>query len=263
MYYYLHDTFLSDKKYEKVLDRIKTALLDLDIQGRHERLNLLKSVEELVTDEIKRGAHTIIVLGNDKTFLKVMEVVARNKVTLGIIPIGPDNALAESLGVPKDELQACETIAARKIVNFDLGRANEQYFFSHLKIIKNLNRLTVHKDKYKITPKQNCSEIDIYNYYYPPKVEDEDPAMRTSGAQDRRLELVIRSLPQKKSWFAKKGERAVIDTVIKGENFKIKSFEYLPVLLDDFKVIKTPVSVDLATEKLKVIVGKLRRENIQ
>ena len=42
MYYYVYDTYLSDKKYEKILDKVKTRLLDLEIQGKHERLTLLK-----------------------------------------------------------------------------------------------------------------------------------------------------------------------------------------------------------------------------
>ena len=91
MYFYIYDTYLADRKYEKVLDRIKTRLLDLDIQGKHEKLTLLKNIDELVEDEVRRGANTIIVVGNDKTFLKVVDAAVKNKVLLGLIPVGEGN----------------------------------------------------------------------------------------------------------------------------------------------------------------------------
>ena len=123
MYFYLYDTFLNDIKYEKVLDQIKARLLDLDIKGKHERLTLLKNLDSLITDEVKRGATTVVVVGNDKTFLKAIDPVAKNNVTLGIIPIGEDNLIAEMLGIPTGD-EACEILAARKIANFNLGQVN-------------------------------------------------------------------------------------------------------------------------------------------
>jgi len=96
MYYYIYDNYLTDKKYEKELDKIKTRLLDLEIQGKHEKLTLLKSIDELVKDEIKRGATTVVAVGNDKTFLKLVDVIAQSGVTLGLIPVGKeDNNLAK------------------------------------------------------------------------------------------------------------------------------------------------------------------------
>jgi diacylglycerol kinase family enzyme len=257
MYYYIYDTFLADKKYEKTLDKIKASLLDLEIQGKHEKLTLLKSVDELIHDELKRGTKTIVVIGNDKTFLKVIDTVGKNNATLGLIPIGPENNIAKCLGIPEEE-GACEVLAARKVVKFDLGKANEQYFFSNLRISKNLDRISVHKDKYKVVPRASCSEFDVYNFYFPEGKQSFERKMKKYSAQDEKVELVIRVPISKKGWFGKKDQVNPIDTIIQGESFKIKSFEYLPVLLDDYRVIKTPVSVDIAPQKLKVIVGKNR-----
>ncbi|NQT49676.1 hypothetical protein HQ571_03205 [Candidatus Kuenenbacteria bacterium] len=261
MYYYIYDTFLSDKKYEKTIDRIKTRLLDLEIQGKHEKLTLLKSVDELINDEVKRGVNTIIMLGNDKTFLKVIDVIANNNVTLGLIPVGPDNNLAKCLGLPMEDA-ACEVIAARKIVKFDLGKTNNQYFFSSLKINKNLDRLSIEKDKYKITLNPECQEIDVYNYYYPVGKQSFEKRMKKSSAQDQKIELVIWSKQKKRKLFSKNQGELKIDTLIQGSLFDIKSFEYLPVVLDDYKVIKTPVKIEVEPEKLNVIVGKNRLKTI-
>lgn len=262
MYYYVYDTFLSDKKYEKILDKIKVTLMDLDIQGKHERLTLLKSIDELIKDEVKRGVNTVVILGNDKTLLRVVDIIGRHNITLGMIPLGPDNIIAECLGIPLGAA-ACEIIAARKIVQLDLGKANDQYFFSNLKIDKNLNRVSIHKDNYRIVPQPNCIEFDIYNFYYPDIRDEYEKEMEKSSPQDEKFELVIRKQAKQRSWFKKKNIQKPIDSIIQSRNFKIKSFEYLPVVLDGYKVIKTPVTVELAPCKLKMIVGKDRLKHIQ
>ena len=261
MYYYIYDTYLSEAKYEKIIDRVKTRLLDLEIQGRHEKLTLLKSVDELVVDEAKRGTNTIIVVGNDKTFLKIVDAAAKNNITLGYIPIGEGNSLADCLGLPPED-KAAEVIAARKIVSFDLGRASNQYFFSNLTISKNLDRLSVEKDNYKIVPQSDCVEIGVSNFYFPVEGASFDRKMKKFSAQDQKLELVIKTQSGKKHWFSRRTNGKRVDSVIQGTEFRIKSFEYLPITLDGYKIIKTPAVVDVAPVKLKVIVGKSRLGNI-
>ncbi|MBI5076791.1 hypothetical protein HZB94_00195 [Candidatus Falkowbacteria bacterium] len=263
MYYYLYDTFLADKKYEKTIDRIKTRLLDLEIQGKHERLTLLKSIDELINDEVKKGISTVIAVGNDKTFLKLVDVAAKNGVTLGLIPIGEQNSLAKCFGVPMEDA-ACEVIAARKIVKFDLGKINNLYFFSNLKINKNLERLTIEKDNYKIVPRPECAEAAVYNFYFEAGEERIERTLKKSTAQDQKLELVIKTKDRKRHWYSiRRDGRPRVDSVIQGASFAIKSFEYLPVLLDDFKIIKTPVVVKVEPLKLNVIVGKNRLKTIR
>ena len=261
MYYYIYDTYLSDKKYEKILDQVKTKLLDLEIQGKHEKLTLMKSIDELINDEIKRGSNTVIVVGNDKTFLKVVDVIAKNGATLGMIPIDNDNAIANCLGINSPE-EACDILAARKIVEFDMGQVGQQYFFSNIKINKNLDRLTVEKDSYKIVPRPNCLEVAVSNFYYPGPNEEVDKRMSKYSAQDGKVELIIKTEEKKKGWFKKGKEVSKVDTIIQGNKFEIKSFEYLPVLIDGYKIVKTPVKVELAPRKLKVIVGKNRLSSI-
>lgn len=263
MYYYLYDTFLADKKYENSIDRIKTRLLDLEIQGKHERLTLLKSIDELINDEVKKGISTVIAVGNDLTFLKLIDVAAKNGVTLGLIPIGERNQLSACFGIPPEDA-ACEVIAARKIVKFDLGKINNLYFFSSLKINKNLERLTIEKDNFKIVPRPECAEAAVYNFYFPNKEEKFEKPMKKSTAQDQKLELVIRTKGERRHWYSiKRNGEPFVDSVIQGDIFAIKSFEYLPVLLDGYKIIKTPVVVKVEPQKLNVIVGKNRLKTIK
>ena len=123
--------------------------------------------------------------------------------------------------------------------------------------------MNIQKDQYKVVPRGNCAEFNIYNFYFPEEKQKFEKEMKKYSSQDEMLELVIRTKPTKKVWFNKKEQINPIDSIIQGKLFKIKSFEYLPVLLDGYKVIKTPVVVEMASEKLKVSVGKNRLKNIR
>ena len=261
MYYYLYDTFLNDKKYDRVMDKIKERLLELDINGKHIKLSLLKRVEEIIADEAKRGIKTLIIVGNDNSFLKVIDAVVKNGLTLGFIPVGPNNNIAPLLGILPNE-DACEAIAARKLVEVDVGDANRQFFFSSVKMAKSVNRLVIEHGTFKIVPANSCKEVSIYNFYYPQKKEEEiTPELDRIDAQDGKLNLVAKDEVRGGGVFlriigGKKTE--VPNTFVERDNFMIKSFEYLPLVLDNYKVIKTPARIKIADTKLQLIVGKNR-----
>ncbi|PIR94651.1 hypothetical protein COT97_00115 [Candidatus Falkowbacteria bacterium CG10_big_fil_rev_8_21_14_0_10_39_11] len=256
MYYYLYDSFLNDKKYEKVLDRIKTRLLDFEIQGRHERLTLLKTIDALIEDQVKRGVKAVVVVGNDNTFLKAVNVAARLGVTLSIIPIGENNQIAKTLGIPDAE-KSCEILSARKLAQFDLGQVGDFYFFSSLKMSKNLDRISISHEGYRVIPKAKCHEVAIVNFHIPrPGLEGK--LLKKVQPQDGKLDLLIQSAEEYKGFkkYFSKIKNTQVDTIIQGVNFEIKSFEYLPLMIDEYKVIKTPVAVKIADKKLLIIVGK-------
>ena len=261
MYCYLYDTFLDDKKYDRTLDKIKERLLELDINGKHIKLSILKRVEEIISDEVKRGMQSVIIVGNDASFLKVIDAVVKNGLTLGFIPIGPNNNIAPLLGIPP-EADACEILAARKLVNVDIGDANGQFFFSNVKMTKNVGRLIVEHGSFKISPSHSCKEMDVYNFYYPQKIgEAISPESDRIDAQDGKLNLLARGEAT-----VRRGLLSVLsvkkelqpDTFVERDYFVVKSYEYLPLILDNYKVIKTPAKIKIADSKLRLIVGKNR-----
>ena len=119
MYLYLYDSFLNNKKYSGLLAKIETRLTDLGIGGKIFRLSPLRNVTELMNDEVKSGIKTVVVVGNDKTTSTIINLAAQLSVTLGIIPVGPDNKIAQILGINSPE-EACNILAARKIEKVDL-----------------------------------------------------------------------------------------------------------------------------------------------
>ncbi len=259
MYYYLYDSFLNNKKYEKILARIESRLTDLGISGKIGRLNILKNSNELVEDEIKGGAKTVVVVGNDKTVIQVLNALAGNKAVLGIIPLGSDNKLAEVLGIPYGE-EACNLLSARRVKKIDLGKANNQYFLSNLQIKSNEVELEFEKG-YKVIPVKN-NEITIYNLAGPEIMSQSKFIKPQDGLLETLVEpqrinlpkfLNILSKPRK---FKEVGKRSIFPT--KKLTVKSSGSEPVSVLLDKIKILKTPVKVEVAPKKLTVIVGKDR-----
>src|SRR3989344_7026326 len=129
MYLYLYDSFLNNKKFSNTLARIETRLTDLGIGGKICRISPLRNIKELILDEIRNGVKTVVVVGDDKTLNQIVNGVAKYDITVGLIPIGPDNRIAQTLGIPEGQ-KACDVLAARIIEKIDLGKINETYFLS-------------------------------------------------------------------------------------------------------------------------------------
>ena len=249
MYLYLYDPLLNNKRYGGLLAKIETRLTDLGVGGKIFRLSPLRDTNQLLTDEVKNGVQTVIVVGNDKSFAEVINVAAKLDVTLGIIPVGPDNKIAKTLGVSSPE-EACNIIAARIVEKVDLGKANGIYFLSSISVAS--GNLTIDcENKFRLTP-QTEDQISICNL---------KPMLTTVGPgghfnpKDGWLEIIIE--PATVKGFFK---RQIVGqgSVVPFKELAIHSRESLPVTTDGKKVLKTPVEIKIVPKKLKVIVGKDR-----
>ena len=121
---FIYDSFLNQKKYDRLLARVETRITDLGLNGKISRLSPTRNVSETITNELKRGAKTIIAVGNNKTINQIINSLAGSQAPLGIIPIGEDNNdIAKSLGIESIEA-ACDILSARLLVKIDLGLAN-------------------------------------------------------------------------------------------------------------------------------------------
>jgi YegS/Rv2252/BmrU family lipid kinase len=75
----------------------------------------------LARKAIKDGYKIVIAMGGDGTIEAVMRGMVGSKVRLGIIPIGIENNIAKSLGIPVNLEDACVLIASRKTRKLDVG----------------------------------------------------------------------------------------------------------------------------------------------
>ncbi|MBU4360891.1 acylglycerol kinase family protein [Patescibacteria group bacterium] len=263
MYYYIYDQFLSHKKYDKILTQIESKITDLGIKNRIIKMSILKSVSELVTDALRKGAQTIVVAGNNQTVHQIVNLVAGKDVTLGIIPIGETNSIANFLGIT-DPLEACEIISARKIETINLGEVNNDFFIDNIKIFDTDLRVEC-DNKYNISTLSVNHLIGVYNFA--PQVNlNFKSSKQLFNPQDTFLEVVVEPKDKKtlnkifKPLFGSQSQKFA-DSVFRARKIIIKNQTEKPgyALVDNFKTLKTPLAICISNKQLRVIVGKNRK----
>jgi diacylglycerol kinase family enzyme len=254
MYYYLYDSFLSDKKYIQSLAKIENRLIDLGINGKIEKMSVLKSIREVVEDNVKSGADTIIAVGNDKTFTKVFPVIAtQSNVTFGYIPM-ENSTIAGILGVPVAE-KACDILSARIIEKIDIGKVNNHYFFSSLEVPHAQDvSLECNGGHFSISSISNTDHIQICNLSYTPI--DTDKQKNVCNPKDGLLEAVF--TPKGKGAFGKDKLVTKQQSIFPIKKMKITSDDTVSLIADGETVVKTPATVEVLNKKLNIIVGKER-----
>ena len=127
-YFYVYDKFVQDKRFERDIIQIEQRLTDIGIQGKIGRLALFRNAAELVRDEVKRGADTVVVVGNDATFHQLMSVLPELDAVIGFIPVGDSCKISEVLGIPTGAA-ACDVLSARLTETLGVGRVNNSQYF--------------------------------------------------------------------------------------------------------------------------------------
>ena len=242
MYAYIFDSFLQDRKYHHDIGQIENRLATLGIQGKSEKMTILKNFQEAARQAIKRGAETLVVIGNDETVTKVLPQLIDAKVTLGLIPLGSNQAIAKILGIPVG-LAACDALSRRVVRKIDLGKANNAYFLFTLTAPA---EVTVDCGKYSITSLDPSGTITVANF----------PVGESRGLpDDGKLELIVAPGEAGRGW----GRRGGTESIFPITNIKLTSSQGpVSAILDGQVTIKTPVTVEVAKKKLAVIVGRDR-----
>jgi diacylglycerol kinase family enzyme len=256
MYVYFYDSSLNARQWANTLAKIETRLTNLGISGKIYRLSPLRNLEQLIDDEIRAGAQTLVAVGNDATVTALIPLIARRDATLGIIPLGQDTTIASQLGIPSSE-EACNTLAARKLERLDLGRINLTYFLGGI-TISGAEISIECDDRYTMAINDPNARVAIRNL---PPLDGNVPINGHSfDPQDGYLEIFIQSdgqYGQRRHWWSR-STSTTLPTIIPFKKIVIRSKESVPVIADGQRVHKTPVKVEVIPKKLKVIVGKDR-----
>lgn len=250
MHVYIYDSFLSQGKYHSLLARIETRITDLGLNGKVVRLGQIKNIKETVENEIRRGAKTIIAVGDDELVSQIINGVANTNIPLGIIPINTKkNQITNALGISPSE-QACDILSARRIEKIDLGVINNSFFISSL-VIPNEGTITQINEEYSIEVSES-GETSIINL---PINKNFAPENFTLTPQDGNLEVVIKTQKAGKLGL---GAKEAIQGVISSNNITIINKKHHPVLVDGVYTVNTPTSVNISKNALNIIVGKDR-----
>lgn len=101
----------------------------------------------LTEQSLREKASIIVACGGDGTINEVASRLVHTKTALGIIPIGSGNGLARNLNIPMNIDKAIAIIKNNKTLAIDVGKVNDDYFFSNMgmgflaKTISNFERL--------------------------------------------------------------------------------------------------------------------------
>lgn len=244
---FIYDSFLNQKKYSRLLARLETRITDLGLNGKIFRLNPSRNVQETINGELKRGAKTIVAVGNNKTINQIVNSLAGNQVPLGIIPISEDNnSIAKSLGIESIET-ACDVLSARLLAKLDLGLANQTYFLSNVSINNQGTVIDMNKN-YTIETKEK-GLVYVFNLI---GEQIKPPVGIKFMPDDGLLELVISSYGQK-GFFTKETHQSI---------FKIKKIAIHnlknQLTLDGSIALAAPAEITIVKKHLNVIVGKNR-----
>jgi diacylglycerol kinase family enzyme len=248
-YFYVYDEFVQERRYERELIKIEHRLTDIGIQGKIGRVALFRHIGEIVRDEAKRGAQTIVVVGDDETFRKLMPVLPELEVVVGLIPLGAKTRIAEVLGVPAGA-EACDTLSARIIETLDVGRLNERYFFSSVEAFGSDVAVQV-GGKYQIKAAASGG-IEVRNVG---SLAYADLRDGLANARDGMLEVVIHAeLPKERLWSRPKTTHSIFPM----KQLGIVGATPISVMLDGVLEQFSKIELSCLPKALKIISGKAR-----
>ncbi len=242
---YIYDDYLNKSKYSRVLNRVEIRLTDLGLNGKIIRLGAIKNIRDVIQNEIKNGAKTIVAVGNNQTVNKIIGSVIDNElygffqknILFSIIPIGEDNSIADSLGIKKEE-EACNILLARRVKKIDIGFVNNYYFLNKATIESQGSVIDINGE-YVLEP-QEKGTINIFNL----KSSANDDKNIKVNPIDGKLDIYIKS----------KGKDLSFLSV---DKLRVSNQNH-PLILDDIIELKTPADISVIAGKLNVVVGKDR-----
>lgn len=241
MYCYLYDDYIQgNKRFEKELALIENRLTDLGINGKISRLALFRNAEEMIRDEIDKGVTTVVVLGNDDTVRKILNVIVDSQVVFGMIPIGPKNHLAEILGIPEG-VAACDILSARRVEKIDVGTINGRKFITSISVPHFRAEITF-EEKFRVFPTSNA-ELEIRNL------------SGVSSPIDGMLQAVIRA-DVKRGLFSRTTKE---ESILPLTSMSIRSEKPIQVFADGELMEGTRFDISVESKKMRVITGKDRK----
>lgn len=254
---YIYDSYVNQKRFDSSIIKIETRITDLGLNGKIIRLGVMSSLYNSIENEIKKGAKSIIAVGNNLILNQVINTVAEINSTnishketpVGFIPIGKkNNDIADYLGIGPEE-KACNTLSARRIQKLDLGLINDSYYFLTQATITTQNTSLEIDKNYSIEIKEK-GEVGVINLPTTTVL----PQEINSNAQDNTLELYIKTKNSKK--FLPLGLKTN-ESFFSFKKLKIINPKH-QILVDGIVKIPTPATITIAKEKINLIVGKNR-----
>lgn len=252
MYVYLYDNFLRQKKYDSALKAIETRLTDYEIAGKILRLQSFSNTKHIIDEEMRRGATTVVIVGNNATFGHVLSHGATCDVTFGFLPIGENNSIAQVLGIPIGP-EACDVLSRRRVVRLDVGWVNNRYFVSQLHV--HPSEISIqYDDSFSVSAVNKQMELVVCNLQ-PFQFKNTRGISQVVHPQDGKLEAFVRPLARK-GIFKDIFEDA---SIFPFEEMVVRGKKPFLVEADGKQSKETKITIRLAKSRIAMIVGKERQ----
>lgn len=253
MYVYLYDNILRQKKYDALVKTMETRLTDYGIAGKIIRLQHFTNPERVIEEEMRSGAKTVVIVGNDATFGHVLSRAAACDILFGFLPVGPQNSIAAVLGIPVGE-QACDVLAQRRKIKLDVGWFNNRYFVSQLHIPPS-DIIIEYDEKFRVRSQLGKIELVVCNlqpFVWKGNKREKSVIVHP---QDGKLEAFLR--PIRKQYFF----RDVYEepSIFPFEEMVVESAHTFPVEADGKLTKERRITIRLSKSRIQMIVGKKRK----
>ena len=133
MYYYIVNPAAGRGQSKASQERLRIRLNSLGIAGEWAVTTGPGEAGKMAAAAAASGHTTIVAVGGDDTVNEVINGLHDTAAAVGIIPMGQANRLAGQLGIASWQ-QACEVLAARRLVSFGLIAAGQKFFVSTLSL---------------------------------------------------------------------------------------------------------------------------------
>lgn len=286
MYFYIFDPGRDReiKYFEGIQGRLLNLLSENHIEGETYRVTSIRTVELLVDQALGADAKTLIVVGSDASLNKAINALVKKNIdlTVGYIPLDPQNSLGQILGMSTDIEDAVKTLASRLIQALDLGKVGEHYFLSSVDLGENIfgevnsgflglrgyfqfSKLKPFKVQLALqdlyTATSEVMAVQIINCR-----NNKGSKQKLGNPTDELLDVLI--LPKLSGTqvfrYRKELSSGFLDnvpgsTVMHAKKIDILGPKKLPISVEGQVYTKAPAIITVAQEKIKMIVGKGRQ----
>lgn len=253
MYIYLYDNFLRQKKYDATVKAMEQRLTDFGIAGKIIRLQTFTSSDAIIAEEIRRGAKTVVIVGDDTTFGHVLSRAASHEATFGFLPVGPNTSIASVLGIPVG-VDACEVLSKRRKLSLDVGWFNNRFFINQLHISPAKVSVT-YDERFTVSTKNAMLELVVCNLQ-PFVWRDGGKKQVDVHPQDAKLEAFLRPVVGKTLFGKYEYEEP---SIFPFEEMIVKSKKAFEVIADGKRSKEVNVKIKLAKNRINMIVGRERQ----
>jgi diacylglycerol kinase family enzyme len=258
VYYYVYDSFLSERSYQKILPKIETAVHNLGLTGERAQSSTLKSVDQLVKDAALKGHSPLVVVGHDGTFNAAINALLSSgqDIPLAYIPVDDTQPLARLLGINLPN--AVVSLSRRVVRRVALLQANGHYFMSRAVCAAN-------------EPAQPGNAKALLERLRTRALDTFEATINIDGKQKLRarihaLTILNRPIQNAMQLELTKFEQrrfrqpqVIEQSILSGKSIYIETDTPRPVSLDGRTVLRTPLKCAVSDRTIEVVVGAQRQ----